>query len=181
MNQVVCAGLREDIEMPRDKERIPELWSRLQSRIPEIKNICGPAMGVVSGSAKSGCVNYAACVQVADTNSLPENLDIITVPAGNYAEFVHEGPVSELFGTCDQIYRILVSGLGPSDGRWTDGGGLSGKLQRATNQIPGSGSWFRLKIDLRKRGAGARAISSGTTKSSRVVWMSGRRNKLLGV
>ncbi len=118
MNQVVCAGLREDIEMPRDKERIPELWSRLQSRIPEIKNICGPAMGVVSGSAKSGCVNYAACVQVADANSFPENLDIITVPAGDYAEFVHEGPVSELFGTCDQIYRswFPASGLLMGDG-----------------------------------------------------------------
>jgi len=118
MNQVICAGLREDIEMPRDKERIPELWSRLQSRIPEIKKICGPAMGVVSGSAKSGCVNYAACVQVADTNSLPENLDIITVPAGNYAEFVHEGPVSGLFGTCDQIYRswFPASGLLMGDG-----------------------------------------------------------------
>ena len=112
MNQAICAGLREDIEMPRDKERIPELWSRLQSSIPEIKNICGPAMGVVSGSAKSGCVNYAACVQVADTNSLPENLDIITVPAGDYAEFVHEGPVSELFRTCDNIYRSWFPGSG---------------------------------------------------------------------
>lgn len=112
MNQAICAGLREDIEMPRDKERIPELWSRLQSSIPEIKNICGPAMGVVSGSAKSGCVNYAACVQVADTNSLPQNLDIITVPAGDYAEFVHEGPVSELFRTCDNIYRSWFPGSG---------------------------------------------------------------------
>lgn len=112
MNQAICAGLREDIEMPRDKERIPELWSRLQSSIPEIKNICGPAMGVVSGSAKSGCVNYAACVQVADTNSLPKNLDIITVPAGDYAEFVHEGPVSELFRTCDNIYRSWFPGSG---------------------------------------------------------------------
>lgn len=112
MNQAICAGLREDIEMPRDKERIPELWSRLQSSIPEIKNICGPAMGVVSGSAKSGCINYAACVQVADTNSLPKNLDIITVPAGDYAEFVHEGPVSELFRTCDNIYRSWFPGSG---------------------------------------------------------------------
>ena len=112
MNQAICAGLREDIEMPRDKERIPELWSRLQSSIPEIKNICGPAMGVVSGSAKSGCVNYAACMQVADTNSLPQNLDIITVPAGDYAEFVHEGPVSELFRTCDNIYRSWFPGSG---------------------------------------------------------------------
>ena len=112
MNQAICAGLREDIEMPRDKERIPELWSRLQSSIPEIKNICGPAMGVVSGSAKSGCINYAACVQVADTNSLPKNLDIITVPAGDYAEFVHEGPVSELFRTCDHIYRSWFPGSG---------------------------------------------------------------------
>ena len=112
MNQAICAGLREDIEMPRDKERIPELWSRLQSSIPEIKNICGPAMGVVSGSAKSGCVNYAACVQVADTNSLPENLDIITVPAGDYVEFVHEGLASELFRTCDNIYRSWFPGSG---------------------------------------------------------------------
>ena len=43
---------------------------------------------------------------------------IIAVPAGNYAEFVHEGPVSELFGTCDQIYRswFPASGLLMGDG-----------------------------------------------------------------
>jgi predicted transcriptional regulator YdeE len=118
INSLVCAGLSEDIEMPRDKERIPSLWARLQSRIPEITNSRGPAVGVVSRSSKPGCVRYAACIQVSDTKNIPAGLDIITVPAGDYAEFVHEGPVSDLFTTCDHIYRSWFpsSGLLMGDG-----------------------------------------------------------------
>jgi predicted transcriptional regulator YdeE len=118
MNSLTCAGLSEDIEMPRDKELIPSLWTRLRSRIPEITNICGPAMGVVSKSGKPGCVSYAACIQVSDKKNLPGGLDVITVPAGDYAEFVHEGPVSDLFATCDHIYRSWLpdSGLLMGDG-----------------------------------------------------------------
>jgi predicted transcriptional regulator YdeE len=112
INSLTCAGLSEDIEMPRDKERIPSFWARLQSRIPEITNSCGPAMGVVSRSGKAGCVSYAACIQVSDPKKVPEGLDIIALPAGDYAEFVHEGPVSDLFRTCDHIYRSWFPGSG---------------------------------------------------------------------
>lgn len=112
MNSLTCAGLSEDIEMPRDKERIPSLWARLQSRIPEITNSCGPAMGVVSRSGKPACVSYAACIQVCDIKNIPEGLDVIAVPAGDYAEFVHEGPVSDLFRACDHIYRSWFPGSG---------------------------------------------------------------------
>ncbi|WP_411555559.1 GyrI-like domain-containing protein [Nitrosospira sp. Is2] len=118
ISSLTCAGLSEDIEMPRDKELIPSLWTRLQSRIPEISNSCGPAMGVVSRSGKLGCVRYAACIQVSSPKNVPDGLDIITVPGGDYAEFVHEGPVSDLFNTCDHIYRSWFpgSGLLPGDG-----------------------------------------------------------------
>jgi predicted transcriptional regulator YdeE len=118
INSLVCAGLSEDIEMPRDKEHIPSLWAKLQLRIPEITNSCGPVMGVISRSDKAGCVRYAACIQVSDTKNIPEDLDIITVPAGEYAEFMHQGPVSDLFTTCDHIYRSWFpsSGLLTGDG-----------------------------------------------------------------
>ena len=86
INSLDCAGLSEDIEMPRDKEHIPSLWAKLQLRIPEITNSCGPVMGVISRSDKTACVRYAACIQVSDTKNIPEDLDIITVPAGEYAD-----------------------------------------------------------------------------------------------
>ncbi len=75
-------------------------------------------MGVISRSDKTGCVHYAACIQVSDTKNIPEDLDIITVPAGEYAEFMHQGPVSDLFTTCDHIYRSWFpsSGLLTGDG-----------------------------------------------------------------
>lgn len=116
MNSLKCAGLSEDIEMPRDKERIPSLWARLQSRIPEITNSCGPAMGVVSRSGKPGSVRYTACIEVSDTKKVPDGLESITIPAGDYAEFIHEGPVSVLFMTCDHIYRSWFPGSGLSVG-----------------------------------------------------------------
>jgi predicted transcriptional regulator YdeE len=118
MNALTCVGLSEDIEMPGDKERIPSLWGRLQLRIPEITSVCGPAMGVVSRSGTPGSVRYAACIQVSETKNIPGGLDLITVPEGNYAEFLHEGPVSELFRTCDHIYRSSLpdSGLLTGDG-----------------------------------------------------------------
>jgi len=118
INLLACAGLSEDIEMPRDKERIPSLWTKFQSRIPEITNSCGLVMGVISRLDKTGCVRYTACIQVSDTKNIPEDLDIITVPAGEYAEFVHQGPVSDLFTTCDHIYRSWFpsSGLLTGDG-----------------------------------------------------------------
>ena len=117
-NSLTCAGLSEDIELPADKERIPFLWARLQSRIGEITNSVGPAMGVVSRSGKPGCVRYTACTQVSDIAGVPEGLDIVTIPAGDYAEFIHEGPVSDLFMTCDHIYRSWFpdSGLLTGDG-----------------------------------------------------------------
>ena len=119
IESVTCVGLSEDIEMPRDKDRISSLWIGLQSKIPEITNISGPAMGVVSQAATPGYVNYAACIRVSDPNNAPEGLQVITIPAGDYAEFVHEGAVSDLFETCDYIYRSwfpssgLLMGEGP--------------------------------------------------------------------
>ena len=71
INSLDCAGLSEYIEMPRDKEHIPSLWAKLQLRIPEITNSCGPMMGVISRSDKTGCVRYAACIQVSDTKNIP--------------------------------------------------------------------------------------------------------------
>ena len=70
-------------------------------------------------AAKPGYVNYAACIRVSDPNNAPEGLQVITIPAGDYAEFVHEGAVSDLFETCDYIYRSwfpssgLLMGEGP--------------------------------------------------------------------
>jgi predicted transcriptional regulator YdeE len=102
---VQCVGLSEDLDMPRDKERIPALWAKLQSRMSEINRISGPAMGIVRRSSKAECIRYSACMRVENAMDLPGGLEAVTVPAGNYAEFVHRGPVSTLFKTCDDIYR----------------------------------------------------------------------------
>lgn len=118
MNSMTCAGLSSDLDMPKDKNRIPALWAKLQSRMPEIKSIRGPAMGVVTRSDKSGCIKYSACIQVADTRNLPEGLELITIPSGDYAEFVHTGPISTLFETCDNAHRSWLpeSGFSPGEG-----------------------------------------------------------------
>lgn len=118
MNSVSCAGLSDDIELPKDKDRITALWAKFKSKMPELKNICGPAMGVVSRSDKAGKIKYTACIQVAGTKSLPEGLEPAAIPAGDYAEFIHGGPVSTLFETCDHVYRSWFpeSGFSPGEG-----------------------------------------------------------------
>jgi predicted transcriptional regulator YdeE len=118
MSSLTCAGLSRDLEMPKDKHQIPALWAKLKSRMPEIRSICGPAMGVVTRSDKAGCINYTACIQIADAKSLPEDLKVTTIPSGDYVEFVHTGPVSTLFDTCNNAHRTWLpeSGFSPDEG-----------------------------------------------------------------
>ena len=94
------------------------------------------------------CPLYRVYPRVSGIAKVPEDLDIITVPAGDYVEFIHEAAVSDLFMTCNHIFRS-----------WFPGSGLLWRMDlwlrfmlktsEATNQIPGSGSWFQLKVDLR--------------------------------
>jgi predicted transcriptional regulator YdeE len=116
MEPIQCAGLSADLEMPRDKARIPALWAKLQSRMSEINHISGPAMGIVARSSEARFIRYSACFQVSNTQDLPEGLEVVTVPEGNYVEFIHRGPVSTLFQTCDGIYRFWLPRSGYSAG-----------------------------------------------------------------
>lgn len=94
---------------PATSSRIPELWSRFVARIDEIPHrggtetygVCvdaGPATGDEPG------FTYVAGVEVEHIDAIPDGMMALTVPAGRYAVFTHDGHISRLEDTVKQIW-----------------------------------------------------------------------------
>lgn len=86
-------------------EIIPKLWNDFFSRIGEIKNISGPTVGAIDSSTNTPKqMDYIAGIEVSSVSDLPEGMVSLEIPKGKYAEFIHEGPVSNIDKTLDYIY-----------------------------------------------------------------------------
>jgi AraC family transcriptional regulator len=90
---------------PGDQEAIGALWQRFAPHIGKVPGQVGgmAAYGAISGSATG--VDYLAGVEVADASKLPKDFTHVNLPAQKYAVFTHEGHVSKLFDTCNEIWR----------------------------------------------------------------------------
>jgi AraC family transcriptional regulator len=92
---------------------IPQLWERL---IPHLGSIPGQAGRVAYGliiapdEGKTG-IKLIAGVEVAPDANVGEYVSV-NLPAGRYAIFNHDGHVSKLSSTIDQIWRELLPASG---------------------------------------------------------------------
>jgi AraC family transcriptional regulator len=100
-----------------ERHGISQLWQILEQELPAIKSRTQPAKyyGVASypkNWEQRGFL-YMAAVEVTRPGSIPYLLAGKTIPAGQYARFIHHGPDRDLPLTLDYIYHTWL----PKSGR----------------------------------------------------------------
>ncbi len=113
-------------------EDLPSLWGRLISRVGSISDIRpGPFYGVISDPTEGGeGLEYLAGAPSA-MDPVPQDLSVMTVPAGRWAVFAHHGLPANIDHTVNYIYGSWlvradeVHGDGPDleiyGPQWRDG------------------------------------------------------------
>ena len=110
--QRVVAGFGE--HYPYDSiEGIPGLWQRLGPHIGRVPNQLGHATLGLSYNGDGTGFDYLAGVEVSSTDGIDDTFKIVVIPAGRYAVFRHNGHVSGIRQTCEQIWNDWL----PSSGK----------------------------------------------------------------
>ncbi|GAA4306971.1 GyrI-like domain-containing protein [Nibribacter koreensis] len=107
----LLVGLRSTTSLAENNAAA--LWQQFMSRHREI----GHRVGQEFYSVQEYPVNFFsqvvnpstkfekwAAVAVSSADNLPEGMELLTVPAGKYAVFVHKGPSSEFYVTASHIF-----------------------------------------------------------------------------
>jgi len=97
-------------------DKLPPLWSDFLGRINEIKNtVAGQCYGVIQQTKeKTDHLEYFAAIEIKSSPSkndpekfitnIPDGMELISVPATQYAKFTHRGNIKNLNSTVDFIY-----------------------------------------------------------------------------
>src|SRR5579862_7759407 len=101
----LIAGLSQRFT-PDTMSNIANIWQRFAPNIGKVPGQSGKVTwGVISNFTNVEAFDYMAAVELSPYTSLPRNLDVIHIPALNYAVFPHTGHVSGLKQTIDAIWR----------------------------------------------------------------------------
>lgn len=93
-----------------ENNEIGDLWDRLSGRVPEIKNICGPGVGLCYGMPSESEPWYIAGHEVARAEDVPDDMMSMTVPMQRYAVFACT------LGTLGETYRYITEEWQPATG-----------------------------------------------------------------
>lgn len=96
------------------------LWQGFMQRKQEIKNCIGADLyslevyepGFFSPFNPEKEFDKWACVEVTDYNLIPDKMEILVVPQGQYAVFLHKGPAGEGVKTYRYIFETWLPGSG---------------------------------------------------------------------
>lgn len=103
---MLLAGLRRRHDFHAMHTGIPEQWQDFHA-LAAIPGRTGQNLyGVICGADAGGC-EYLCGVEVVSLTELPADLGRMRVPAQRYAVFVHDGHVSTLRQTWQQIMDWL--------------------------------------------------------------------------
>lgn len=102
-------------------DTIPHLWQRFGQYLPEMRIDGPPPAFGVSGPMPEGSDGFdyfAGAPMPKGREPLPGLIEM-TLPAGTYARFRHEGHISNIRATCGAVYETGLPGLGREpDTRW---------------------------------------------------------------
>ena len=102
-------------------DAIPHLWSRFGPYLPEMATDGPLTTFGVSGPMREGVdgFDYFAGAPIAKGSELVPGLIEMTLPAGTYARFKHDGHISKIRATCMAVYETGLPELGrEADTRW---------------------------------------------------------------
>jgi len=102
-------------------DTIPHLWQRFSPYLPELAFTGPPPAFGVSGpmTETSDGFDYFAGAPLPAGKELIPGLTEMTLPAGTYARFKHEGHISKIRATCEAVYDNGLPRLGREpDTRW---------------------------------------------------------------
>jgi len=96
-------------------QKLPALWQSFLPRLQEIQNIVGSDCygALYRVEENDELLNYFCGIAVSDTSSLPEGMQVLSVPESQYAHFVHQGEVAQLDSTVNYVYSnwLMKSGF----------------------------------------------------------------------
>ena len=102
-------------------DTIPQLWQRFGAYLPEMRADGPPAAFGISGPMPEGSdgFDYFAAAGLPKGAELLPGLTEMTLPAGTYARFKHEGHISTIRATCAAVYETGLPALRRDpDTRW---------------------------------------------------------------
>jgi AraC family transcriptional regulator len=102
-------------------DTIPHLWQRFGPYLPEMRVDGPPPAFGVSGPMPEGSegFDYFAGAPLPKGREALPGLIEMTLPAGTYARFKHEGHISTIRATCGAVYETGLPALGrEADTRW---------------------------------------------------------------
>lgn len=94
-------------------DTIPQLWQRFGPHIPELERGAPiPAFGITGRMPEgSDGFDYFAAAALPAGEEPPAGLTSMTIPAGSYARFRHEGHISTIRDTCAAVYETGIPSL----------------------------------------------------------------------
>ncbi len=103
---ILCVGYTIHIRMPEERAEIFKIWEKFNAHRAEIPHALGTAFGISEFGGDK--VKYSAVMEVSRLEAtLPKGMTSEKVPARDYAEFIHQGAVSDVGMTCEKIYQTL--------------------------------------------------------------------------
>ena len=96
-----------------EQGEISALWPVFNERCEDIAHAVNDgAYGVCSEMDKEGRFSYVCSMKVSQATDIPEGMITKHVPAGHYAVFTFEGPLSDLGAFYGNIYNVWLKELG---------------------------------------------------------------------
>lgn len=95
-------------------DTIPHLWQRFGPYIPQMERGGPIPVFGVTGRMPEGSegFDYFAAAPVPEGEEALPGLTAMTIPAGTYARFTHEGHISTIRDTCAAVYDSGIPALG---------------------------------------------------------------------
>lgn len=96
--------------------RTAELWGNFMPKRKEITNTIGMELYSIEVYASAFFTNFDpdrafekwAAVEVSDFKNIPEEMETLTIPEGQYAVFIHKGKASEGLETYEYIFQTWL-------------------------------------------------------------------------
>ena len=108
------AGLKTEMSFANNKTR--ELWQRFMPRRAELINSVGADLysleiyppDFFKHFNPTSVFEKWAAIEVSAFDQVPANMNVITVPGGLYAIFIHKGPASDAVKTYQYIFSTWM-------------------------------------------------------------------------